>query len=64
MYRFIKLSQHSGCNALQMWIESLFLTLLKANHPFNGFGTLLFEQWYSAELSAHGFKARGQVSLK
>lgn len=44
-----------------MWIDSLFLICWKANHPFNDFGTLPFEQWYSAELFADGLKARGQI---
>lgn len=44
-----------------MWIDSLFLTRLKANHPFNDFGTLLFKGWYNAELSADDLKVRCQI---
>lgn len=52
---------HSGCNALQMWINSLFWTCWKANHPFKDFSTPPLEQWYGAELSADGLKARSQL---
>lgn len=61
VYRFIKLLHILAVNALQTWIDSLFLTCWKANHPFNDFGTLPFEQWYGAELSADGLKTWGQV---
>lgn len=61
VYWFIKLFHILALMHYKCGLIHYFLTCWKANHPFNDFGTLPFEQCYSAELLAYGLKAQGRI---